>query len=102
MSRKNRNKKAARRKKVPTKPKKGTSPVPDTPEAQPVAEHQAEVIREEEPSGGGAMIGMRQMISGAAPVKEGFFSKRRTLAEWLLWFGGAIGLYYLVRSLMGE
>ena len=102
MSQKNRNKKAARKKKTSAKPKKDASSVDPTPEAMPVVEHPSEVIREEEPSGGGAMIGMRQMISGAAPVKEGFFSKRRTLAEWLVWFGGAIGLYYLVRALTGE
>ena len=47
------------------------------------------------------MVKMRGLISGAEPVKEGFFSRRRTLGEWLLWLGGGAGLYYAYRFFMG-
>ena len=102
MSRKNRNKKAARKKKTSAKPKKVTQAVASGAEPAPAPTQEAAVIREEPSSGGGAMIGMRKMISGGAPAKEGFFNKRRTLAEWLLWFGGAVALYFVVRSFLAE
>ena len=97
MSRKNRNKKTARRKKPTTKPNEPVEQATADSEASP-----ADTDYEESSSGGGAMIGMRKLIGGSVPVKEGFFTKRRTLGEWLLWFAGAIGLYYAVSPLWGD
>ena len=104
MSRKNRNKKLARSKKPKPKPKKVVEECSATPDgmATPAEAVTSDEAYEEPISGGGAMIGMRKIIGGSVPVKEGFFTKRRTLGEWLLWFGGAIGLYYAVRPFFGE
>ena len=57
---------------------------------------------DEDTSGGGTMIQMRRLISGAQPAKEGFFSRRRTLGEWGLWLVGLVGIYYVVRHFTGE
>ena len=105
---KNRRKKAMRAKKSRTKTKRD-SPEPtaavETEEVLASSDELEQVELHPEGEGGGMMIGMRSLISGAKPVKEGFFSRRRTLAEWLLWFAGLIGLYYLyqyVRPLLGD
>jgi len=101
---KNRRKKALRNKKSATKAKKPVDEVLPKSEAVPLP-GEAEVPSEIEPEeldGGGMMIQMRSLISGGKQEKEGFFSRRRTLAEWLVWFGGLIGVYYLVRALMAE
>ena len=50
----------------------------------------------------GAMTKMRGLISGAKPEKEGFFTRRRTLGEWLLWFGAIAALYYAYKHFTGE
>ena len=104
MSRKNRNKKTARRKKPTPKPNKPAEQAAADSEAiaMPAEASPADTAHEEPLSGGGAMIGMRKLIGGGVPVKEGFFTKRRTLGEWLLWFAGAIGLYYAVSPLWGD
>ena len=105
---KNRRKKAMRAKKSRTKTKRD-NPEPITAAAVEDVPAPSEDLEQTEShpevEGGGMMIGMRSLISGGKPVKEGFFSKRRTLAEWLLWLAGLIGLYYLyqyIRPLFGE
>ena len=98
-SSKNRSRKSARRKNSVSKPKKKT--VSDAPELASVAEEDTSTTSHESPTGTGAMVKMRGLISGAEPVKEGFFSRRRTLGEWLLWLGGGTGLYYAYRFFMG-
>ena len=102
---KNRNKKADRQKKSRAKPKEQSGSPVSNPE--PLLEHMDpaamnQVECEEPGSGGGTMIGIRKLINGAQPVKEGFFSRRRTLGEWSLWFGGAIALYYAIQHFLGD
>lgn len=91
-SSKNRPKKSQQRKKAVPQPKKKTgSAISDTDDPIP-QDIPAEI--HEPGSGTGAMGKMRGLISGAEPVKEGFFTRRRTLGEWLLWLGAGAALYY--------
>ena len=104
MGQKNRRKKALRNKKSAAKAKKPAAPPVAEVKAAPRSTEPAASteIEPEELDGGGMMIQMRSLISGGKQEKEGFFSRRRTLAEWLVWFGGLIGIYYLVRAFMAE
>jgi len=95
---KKRRKKSIRAKKSRPKPQKASlEPALAEPaeEELVLADNSEQVEPQDESEGGGMMIGMRTLISGGKPVKEGFFSKRRTLAEWLVWFAGLFGLYHL-------
>ena len=51
----------------------------------------------------GLMASMRRIVTGGQVSKtnQGLFSTRRTLGEWLLWFGGLVAVYYLVKYFMG-
>jgi len=47
----------------------------------------------------GLMASMRRIVTGGQVSKtnQGLFSTRRTLGEWLLWFGGLVAVYYLAQ-----
>lgn len=50
----------------------------------------------------GLLTNMRSMISGGGEAKDGFLTRRRSLTEWAMWFGGAAAIYMLIRHLVGE
>ena len=99
------------RRKKPSRPKKSAKPnkhvnrsTPAHQQAVPTDESLAMESSEydDETPAGGTMIGMRRLISGAQPAKDGFFSRRRTLGEWALWFGGLYGVYYAISHFLAK
>jgi hypothetical protein len=99
-SSKNRPKKSQRRKKAVSQPKKKTgSAISNTSNTDDPIHQDIPAEIHEPGSGTGAMGKMRGLISGAEPVKEGFFTRRRTLGEWLLWLAAGAALYYAYRFL---
>ena len=49
------------------------------------------------------LTSMRRVASGVKPSKSGsFLSRRRSLGEWALWFGGLAIVYYSVDYFFGE
>ena len=93
-SSRNKSKKSPRRKKNASQPKKKSDSA--TPQAASTPEQIQPDIQSEvhNPDSTGAMVKMRGLISGAEPVQEGFFTRRRTLGEWLLWLAAGAALYY--------
>lgn len=101
-SSKNRPKKSQRRKKAVSQPKNKTgSGLSNASSTDDPIPHDIPAEVHEPGSGTGAMGKMRGLISGAEPVKEGFFTRRRTLGEWLLWLGAGAALYYAYRLFSG-
>ena len=100
-SSRNKSKKSPRRKKNAAQPKKKQGPAGSSSQnpATPIDQEVANEVHD--PDSTGAMVKMRGLISGAEPVKKGFFTRRRTLGEWLLWIGLGTALYYAYRFLTG-
>ena len=101
---KNRRKKPSRPKKAAKSNKHVNRSTPAHQQAVPTDEPMAMQSSdyEKDDSGSGTMIGMRRLISGAQPAKDGFFSRRRTLGEWALWFGGLYGVYYAISHFLAK
>ena len=56
-----------------------------------------------ESSGEGMLTSMRRITGGVKADKTGsFLSRRRTLGEWAIWFGGLAIVYYSVDYFFGD
>ncbi len=97
---KNRRKKPKQTKKSSARPKKKHSSVDK--DSQESLSNASENVLDDYPArdesdGPGLLTSMRGMVAGGGDAKDGFFSRRRSLTEWALWFAGGTGLYLLFR-----